>query len=60
MLCCLIQVHLVEIHSFHTTYHSLLGKLMQHDSFPLVNAYATIEHLLKNVQAYIKVGFIIM
>ena len=28
---------------------------MQHDSAPLVNAYAAIEDLLKEVQTYVKV-----
>ena len=50
-----IQVGLVEISPADATYRSLLGKLMQHDSAPLVNAYAAIEDLLKEVQGYVKV-----
>ena len=41
--------------STEATYRSLLGKLMQQDSAPLVNAYAAIEDLLKDVQKYVKV-----
>lgn len=37
------------------TYRSLLGKLMEHDSEPLVEAYGAIEELLSGVQAYVKV-----
>ena len=51
-----LQVGLVEISPADATYRSLLGKLMQHDSAPLVNAYAAIEDLLKEVQGYVKVG----
>ena len=29
---------------------------MQHDSAPLVNAYAAIEDLLREVQGYVKVS----
>ena len=41
--------------STEATYRTLLGKLMQHDSAPLVNAYAAIEDLLKDVQKYVNV-----
>jgi len=41
--------------SAEATYCSLLSKLMQQDSAPLVSAYAAIEDLLKDVQKYIKV-----
>ena len=41
--------------STEATYCSLLGKLMQQDSAPLVNAYAAIEDLLKDIQKYVKV-----
>ena len=54
-LFCCIQVGLVEISPADATYRSLLGKLMQHDSAPLVNAYAAIEDLLREVQGYVKV-----
>ena len=53
VLC--IQVGLVEISPADATYRSLLGKLMQHDSAPLVNAYAAIDDLLREVQGYVKV-----
>ena len=51
------QVGLVEISLSDATYRTLLGKLMQHDSAPLVNAYAAIEELLKEVQSYVKVCY---
>ena len=41
--------------STEATYRTLLGKLMQHDSAPLVSAYAAIEDLLKDVQKYVNV-----
>lgn len=41
--------------STEATYRTLLGKLMQHDSAPLVKAYAAIEDLLKDVQKYVNV-----
>ena len=37
------------------TYRSLLGKLMQRDSSPLVNAYAAVDELLAEVTLYVKV-----
>ena len=37
------------------TYRSLLGKLMQLDSRPLVQAYAAIEGFMKEVDTYVKV-----
>lgn len=46
---------LTEISPTEATYRSLLGKLMQKDSGPLVNAYAAIEDLLKEVTAYVNV-----
>ncbi len=46
---------MVEISPAEATYRSLLGKLMQHDSSPLVNAYAAIEDLLKEVTSYVNV-----
>ena len=46
-------IRLVEISPTEASYRSLLGKLMQRDSSPLVNAYAAIEDLLKEVTAYV-------
>jgi dynein heavy chain 1 len=49
------QVGLVELSPMEATYRSLLGKLMEHDSEPLVEAYGAIEELLSSVQSYVKV-----
>ena len=49
---------MVEMSPTEVTYRSLLGKLMEHDSEPLVEAYRAIEELLSNVQAYVKVLYI--
>ncbi len=49
------QVGLIEISPSEATYRSLLGKLMEKDSVPLVNAYAAIEGLLDEVTVYVKV-----
>ena len=38
------------------TYRALLGKLMQDNSAPLIDAYGAIEQLLSEVQAYVKVS----
>ena len=51
----LLQVGLVELSPTEATYRSLLGKLMEHDSEPLVEAYGAIEGLLGSVQSYVKV-----
>ena len=47
---------MVELSPTEATYRSLLGKLMEHDSEPLVEAYGAIEELLSGVQSYVKVG----
>ena len=52
----LSQVGLVELSPTEATYRSLLGKLMEHDSEPLVEAYGAIEELLGSVQSYVKVS----
>ena len=39
------------------SYRSLLGKLMEHDSDPLVQAYGAIEERLKDVLVYVKVCY---
>ena len=49
------QVGLVEMSSSESTYRSLLGKLMQQESGPLVTAYGSIEELIGEVQGYVKV-----
>ena len=53
LLCA--QVGLDEMSPVEATYRSLLGKLMQQDSGPLVHAYAAIEGLVKEVDTYVKV-----
>lgn len=50
-----VQVGLVEMSPTEITYRSLLGKLMEHDSEPLVEAYGAIEELLGSVLTYVKV-----
>ena len=45
----------MELSPTEATYRSLLGKLMEHDSEPLVEAYGAIEGLLGSVQSYVKV-----
>ena len=52
---CVCQVGLVEMSPTEASYRSLLGKLMEHDSDPLVQAYGAIEELLKDVLVYVKV-----
>ena len=46
----------MELSPTEATYPSLLGKLMEHDSEPLVGAYGAIEELLSSVQSYVKVS----
>ena len=38
------------------TYRSLLGKMMEINSKPLVDAYGAIEGLLEQVDSYVKVN----
>lgn len=45
----------MEMSPTEATYRSLLGKLMQKDPTPLVNAYAAVEDLLKEVMTYVNV-----
>ena len=50
-----MQVGLHDLSSTEATYRSLLGKLMQQQSKPLVDAYAAVEDLLGGVQSYVNV-----
>ena len=47
----------MELSPTEATYRSLLGKLMEHESEPLVEAYGAIEELLGSVQTYVKVRY---
>ena len=55
MVLCLIQVGLEEKDPSEQTYRSLLGKMMQENAGPLVEAYKAIEGLLEEIEAYVKV-----
>ena len=57
ILSCVCQVGLVEMSPTEASYRSLLGKLMEHDSDPLVQAYGAIEERLKDVLVYVKVCY---
>lgn len=52
----LLQVGLEEKDASEETYRGLLGKLMQDDSKPLVDAYGAIESLLGGVDSYVNVS----
>ena len=51
-----VQVGLEEQDPSELTYRSLLGKLMEQMSQPLVDAYGAIEKLLGEVEAYVTVS----
>ena len=50
------QVGLEEKDVSEETYRALLGRLMQEDSKPLVDAYGGIETLLNEVDSYVNVS----